>query len=44
VLLRARRGEPRSPREAPPLVLHKPDGGYTEEAEAILRHAAPFTF
>jgi tRNA1(Val) A37 N6-methylase TrmN6 len=44
VLLRARRGEPQSPREAPPLVLHKPDGGYTEEAEAILRHAAPFAF
>ena len=46
VLLRARhgRGRPRSLREAPPLVLHEADGRYTEEAEAILRHAAPLAF
>jgi tRNA1(Val) A37 N6-methylase TrmN6 len=31
-------------REAPPLVLHRPDGRYTDEAEAILRHAAPLAF
>ena len=28
----------RSPK-SPPLVLHRPEGGYTEAAEAILRHA-----
>ncbi|MBS0525375.1 MAG: methyltransferase [Proteobacteria bacterium] len=43
VLVRARRGPP-SVGESPPLVLHKPDGGYTEAAEAILRHAAALDF
>ncbi len=29
---------------SPPLVLHRPDGGYTDEAEAILRHGRPLAF
>jgi tRNA1(Val) A37 N6-methylase TrmN6 len=44
VLVRSRRGAHLDLEEAPPLVLHKPDGGYTDEAEAILRHAAPLRF
>jgi tRNA1(Val) A37 N6-methylase TrmN6 len=43
VLVRARRAARRC-REAPPLVLHRPDGSYTGEAEAVLRHAAPLAF
>jgi tRNA1(Val) A37 N6-methylase TrmN6 len=43
VLVRARRGPP-SVGESPPLTLHKPEGGYTEAAEAILRHAAALDF
>jgi len=44
VLVRARHAGQLTRREAPPLVLHRPDGGYTDEAEAILRHAAPLAF
>lgn len=44
VLVRARRHVELLHRAAPPLVLHGPSGGYTEEAEAILRHAAPLAF
>jgi tRNA1(Val) A37 N6-methylase TrmN6 len=44
VLVRARRADRPTRREAPPLVLHRPDGGYTDEAEAVLRHAAPLAF
>jgi len=44
VLLRARRTEVPVRRSSPPLVLHGPAGGYTDEAEAILRHAAPLAF
>lgn len=44
VLVRARRANSASRHEAPPLVLHRPDGSYTDEAEAILRHAAPLAF
>jgi tRNA1(Val) A37 N6-methylase TrmN6 len=44
VLVRARRADRTTRREASPLILHLPDGGYTEEAEAILRHAAPLAF
>jgi tRNA1(Val) A37 N6-methylase TrmN6 len=43
VLVRARRGTP-SVSESPPLILHNPEGGYTEAAEAILRHAAALDF
>lgn len=43
VLVRARRGPP-SVGESPPLVLHRPEGGYTEAAEAVLRHAAALDF
>jgi tRNA1(Val) A37 N6-methylase TrmN6 len=44
VLVRARRSDAPSLTESPPLVLHKPEGGYTDAAEAILRHAAPLDF
>lgn len=44
VLVRARRAAVLRNREAPPLVLHRPEGGYTDEAEAILRHAQPLAF
>jgi tRNA1(Val) A37 N6-methylase TrmN6 len=43
VLVRARLGPP-ARNESPPLLLHHPDGGYTDEAEAILRHAQPLAF
>ncbi len=44
VLVRARRADRPDRRDAPPLVLHRPDGGYTDEAEAILRHGQPLAF
>lgn len=44
VLVRARKAHLPARREAPPLVLHRPGGGYTDEAEAVLRHAAPLAF
>lgn len=44
VLVRARRAAAPRRRDAPPLLLHPPGGGYTAEAEAILRHAAPLAF
>ncbi len=41
IVLRARKGS-RSPLSLHPgLVLHRPDGGYTAAAEAVLRDAAP---
>jgi tRNA1(Val) A37 N6-methylase TrmN6 len=44
VLVRARHSDESNRREATPLVLHRPEGGYTDEAEAILRHAASLAF
>nr|WP_231714948.1 methyltransferase [Enhydrobacter aerosaccus] len=44
VLVRARRSAARSLHETTPLRLHKMEGGYTDEAEAVLRHAAALTF
>ena len=44
VLVRARRHHGLLHRASPPLVLHGPAVGYTEEAEAVLRHAAPLAF
>ncbi len=44
VLVRARKSAAIRRHEAAPLVLHRPDGGYTDEAEAILRHMAPLAF
>src|SRR5262249_9502923 len=44
VVVRARRTGKPARREAPPLVLHRPDGGYTDEAEAILRQGRPLAF
>jgi tRNA1(Val) A37 N6-methylase TrmN6 len=44
VLIRARPAQTQSVTPSPPLVLHRPDGGYTEAAEAILRHAAALDF
>lgn len=39
VIVQARKGGSAKPVKAPGLVLHKPDGGYTPEAEAVLRDA-----
>jgi tRNA1(Val) A37 N6-methylase TrmN6 len=44
VLVRARRAAALRRVEVPPLVLHRPEGGYTDAAEAVLRHAAPLAF
>jgi tRNA1(Val) A37 N6-methylase TrmN6 len=44
VLIRARRADTLRRIESPPLVLHRPEGGYTDAAEAVLRHAAPLAF
>jgi HemK-like putative methylase len=44
VLVRARRADRPMRRDSPPLRLHRPGGGYTDEAEAILRHATPLAF
>jgi tRNA1(Val) A37 N6-methylase TrmN6 len=40
VLVQARRSKHPTRRTSPPLVLHRTDGGYTDDAEAILRHGA----
>lgn len=44
ILVRARRADQPTRRDAPPLTLHRAGGGYTDEAEAILRHAGPLAF
>jgi tRNA1(Val) A37 N6-methylase TrmN6 len=44
VLVRARRSMRPVRQETAPMLLHNPEGGYTDEAEAILRHAAPLAF
>ncbi|MDE2030606.1 MAG: methyltransferase [Alphaproteobacteria bacterium] len=44
VIIRARKGAPFSVREAAPLVLHKADGGYTQEADAVLRDCQEMLF
>ncbi|MBV8413365.1 MAG: methyltransferase, partial [Alphaproteobacteria bacterium] len=44
VLVRARRADRLHRREARPFVLHRPGGGYTDEAEAVLRGGAPLAF
>lgn len=44
VLVRAHRANRLHRHEATPLVLHRPQGGYTDEAEAILRHGQPLAF
>lgn len=44
VLVRARRAAGLRRHDAPPLVLHRPEGGYTDDAEAILRHGQPLAF
>jgi tRNA1(Val) A37 N6-methylase TrmN6 len=44
VLIRARRSDGLRRCEAAPLVLHGPAGGFTDEAEAVLRHARPLAF
>jgi tRNA1(Val) A37 N6-methylase TrmN6 len=41
ILLQARRGGRGPDRVLPGLVLHEAQGGYTAEAEAVLREAAP---
>jgi tRNA1(Val) A37 N6-methylase TrmN6 len=44
ILVRARRADRPTRHDAPPLTLHRPGGGYTDEAEAILRHAGALAF
>jgi tRNA1(Val) A37 N6-methylase TrmN6 len=44
VLLRAQKGAKAGIVESPPFIMHKPDGAYTPEAEAVLRHAAALPF
>ena len=44
ILVRARRADQPVRHDAPPLTLHRPDGRYTDEAEAILRHAGALAF
>ena len=44
VLVRGRRSTVLQRQVSPPLVLHRAEGGYTDEAEAILRHAASLAF
>lgn len=44
VLVRARAAGELRRRDAAPLVLHRPNGGYTDEAEAVLRHGQPLAF
>ncbi len=44
VLVRARRADRLLRTEAPPLLLHRASGGYTDKAEAVLRHAQPLPF
>ena len=44
VLVRARRSTVLKRHLSAPLVLHRPEGGYTDEAEAILRHGASLAF
>jgi tRNA1(Val) A37 N6-methylase TrmN6 len=44
VLVRARRSATPIRFDSPPLELHGAKGGYTEAAEAILRHVAPLAF
>jgi tRNA1(Val) A37 N6-methylase TrmN6 len=41
ILVRARKGSRAAARLLPGLVLHRPDGRYTEAAEAVLRGAEP---
>jgi tRNA1(Val) A37 N6-methylase TrmN6 len=44
VLVRARRSAAVLRRESPALLLHPPEGGYSDAAEAILRHAHALIF
>ena len=44
VLVRARRSAALLRRELPALLLHPPEGGYSDAAEAILRHAHSLSF
>jgi FkbM family methyltransferase len=44
VLVRARRSREARRTETEPFVLHRADGGYTEAAEAVLRHSEPLKF
>ena len=43
VLIRARTGKA-ALHHSPALALHRPSGGYSDAAEAVLRHAAPLAF
>ena len=40
-IVRARKGSSAPARRLDGLVMHRPDGSYTEAVEAVLRHGAP---
>lgn len=44
VIIRARKNEKSPIKQCDGLLLHKPEGGYTDEAEAILRHGEALLF
>jgi tRNA1(Val) A37 N6-methylase TrmN6 len=44
IIIRARKGAVFPAQICRPITLHNVEGGYTEEAEAILRHAQPLAF
>ncbi|MBL0897511.1 MAG: methyltransferase [Reyranella sp.] len=44
VLVRARRSDKSHRTDTQPFILHRSDGGYTEEAEAVLRSCQPLAF
>jgi tRNA1(Val) A37 N6-methylase TrmN6 len=44
IIMRARKGAIWSLHRSQPLILHKSDGGYTDAAEAILRHCQKLVF
>jgi len=44
VVIRARKGEGATPIPCRPLALHRPSEGYTDETDAILKHAKPLEF
>jgi tRNA1(Val) A37 N6-methylase TrmN6 len=44
LIFRARKGAAYAVRDCKPFILHKPEGGYTPEADAVLREVQPLTF
>jgi tRNA1(Val) A37 N6-methylase TrmN6 len=44
IVLRSRKGEGAKPIPCRPMILHRAEGGYTDEVDAILRHGRPLDF